>query len=127
MLSMWIYKRFLLLLLAYGGVLTAMNLFPKVPVWAFSSFLGEVIFSPLKLLIAIILFVIGFLAYSLFVRDVVIMWKTNYSVPFHNPRLISIIIACVSWIHLFIISRMYAFVVLALALWYGIKDVRFNR
>ncbi|KHF40371.1 hypothetical protein [Halalkalibacter okhensis] len=123
MLAIWIYKRVLLLLIAYGGVLVSLSLFPNVPIWAVSSFLGEILFSPFKLLVAIILFISGFLAYSLFVRDVVIIWKTSYSVPFHMPRMFFVIAACLSWIHLFLYNGIGAFIVLGLALWYGIMDV----
>ncbi|WP_332630054.1 hypothetical protein [Halalkalibacter flavus] len=123
MLAIWIYKRFLLLIAAYGGVLVALSLFPRVPVWSLSSFLGEVLFSPLKLLFAVFLFIVGFLAYSLFVRDVIIIWKTSYSVPFHIPRMFFVVAAFLTWIHLFFYNGIAAFIVLGLALWYGIMDV----
>ncbi|ARK30273.1 hypothetical protein [Halalkalibacter krulwichiae] len=120
----WIYKRTLLLLAAFGGVSASASLLPDSPIWSFSSFLGEVLFSPFKLLLAVLLFVLGFLSYSIFVRDVVKIgtskWVT-YSLGF--PKLIFIIISFISILYLIFKIGTIAFIALVLALWYGIMDV----
>jgi hypothetical protein len=123
---MWMYKRVLLLLAAYGSVLGSLTLFPSSPIWSLPSFIGEVIFSPFKLLLAVFLFVLGFLAYSLFVRDIVRIWNPKYAVSLRAPRLLFIILASLTWIHLFVTNWRVALFALALASWYGIMDVEFD-
>ncbi len=123
-MSIWLYKRMLLLLAAYGGALAAMNLFPDVPIWSVSAFLGEVLFSPFKLLIAVLLFTLGFLSYSLFVRDFFIILQPTHFLPFKRVRLLFVIVAFVSWFHLITVSVKLALLVLLLALWYGIMDAQ---
>lgn len=128
MLAMWIYMRVLLLLVAYGGVLVAAQLFPVSPIWSFSSFVGEVLFSPFKLLAAVVLFVVGFLAYSLFVRDIVRLCIPHFSfISMRLPRMFFACAALLSLIHLFMKSGGVALVALMLAVWYGIMDVGFYR
>jgi hypothetical protein len=126
MLAMWMYKRVLLLLAAYGGVLGSLTMFPSSPIWSLSSFIGEVIFSPFKLLLAVFLFVFGFLAYSLFVRDIVMIWNPKYIVSLRTPRLLFVILASLTLIHLFITNWLVALITLVLASWYGIMDVEFE-
>lgn len=123
-LAYWVYKRFILLTVAYGGVLVSISFIPKPSPWSISSFIGEVLFSPLKLLVAILLFVIGFLAYSLFVRDVVRICNPRYyHISFKTTRLFFVFIVILSWIHLLITGGMLALLGLVLALWYGIMDM----
>jgi ABC-type uncharacterized transport system permease subunit len=99
-------------------------MFPTPASWSISTFIGEVLFSPLKLLLAVLLFVVGFLSYSLFVRDVVKMWNPHFSyLTLRKPRISFVILAVITWIHLFTKSGKVALIALGLALWYGIMDV----
>ncbi|WP_332693442.1 hypothetical protein [Halalkalibacter lacteus] len=126
MLALWVYKRVWLLLAAYGGILGSLTMFPNSPIWSLSSFIGEVIFSPFKLLLAVFLFVVGFLAYSLFVRDIIRIWNPDYKVSLRTPRLLFVIMASLSWFHLLITNWRVALFALVLASWYGIMDVKFE-
>ncbi len=68
----------------------------------------------------------GFLSYSLFVRDIVRMWHSDYTVSLRTPRLFFVFIACLSWLHLLITNWLVALFALVLAAWYGIMDVKFE-
>ncbi|GAE35895.1 hypothetical protein [Halalkalibacter akibai] len=127
-LEWWIYKRTLLLLTAYGGIFVSLNMFPDSPIWSISHFIGEVLFSPFKLLLAILLFIVGFLSYSLFVRDGVKIWNPRLSHPIlRTPRMIFIFVATLTWLHLFFKNGKLAVLALGLALWYGIMDVSLEK
>ncbi|WP_227936156.1 hypothetical protein [Alkalihalobacillus deserti] len=127
-MSYWVYKRVLLLLIAYGGILFSVSMLPNPSPWSISSFIGEVLFSPLKLLIAVLLFVIGFLCYSLVVRDIVKIWSPRfYNLSLRTPRLLLAFTAILSWVHLLSKVGMLAWIGLVLALWYGIMDVNLEK
>ncbi|MFC0559845.1 hypothetical protein [Halalkalibacter alkalisediminis] len=127
-MAYWIYKKVLLLLAAYVGILSSVTMIPNPSPWSISSFIGEILFSPLKLLIAVFLFVVGFLSYSLFVRDLVKVYRPRiHDYTLRIPRLFFVLLAILSWLHLLSQGGMLALIGLALALWYGIMDVNLEK
>jgi hypothetical protein len=116
----FLYGRCLLLIAAYGGVSAAIGLFSVPDKWSISQLIGEFLFSPYKLLAAATAFTIGFLAYSRFVQDVL---RFQHYTTLNRIRFLLIILACLSWIHLFTKSWFVALLALILALSYGIMDV----
>ncbi|MCM3713633.1 hypothetical protein [Halalkalibacter oceani] len=127
-MAVWVYIRILLLVTAYGGVAAAASLFPRSPIWELSAFIGEVLFSPFKLLAACLLFIAGFLAYSFFIRDLISSYVPHYTKrPGKRPTLVFGCAALVTFVPLFLSHRFLACFALFLALWYGIMDVGFMR
>ncbi|MCM3763017.1 hypothetical protein M3212_20020 [Alkalihalobacillus oceani] len=122
------YIRVLLLVTAYGGVVAAASLFPRSPIWELSAFIGEVMFSPFKLLAACLLFIAGFLAYSSFVRDLISSCIPHYTKrPGKRAKRVFACAALGSFVPLLLTQGLIACFALFLALWYGIMDVGFMR
>lgn len=114
-----------LLLAGYGGLLAAAVSFPHSHPWSVSLVLGQLIFSPIKLLVAAFMFSIGFLAYSLFVQDLckILFLEKNGRPGESHVRLAFVLVAGVSLIHLFFHHWIVALLGGVFALFYGIMDV----
>ena len=120
----FIYRKCLLLLVAYGGVTATSLIFPKPLAWTLSNLIGEFIFSPYKLLGASLTFIVGFLGYSLFVQDA---FRYMYEIKRDKVSLLFIFLAGLSWIHLVMKGWVIALLTLVLALFYGIMDVNLGK
>ncbi|WP_100407180.1 hypothetical protein [Bacillus solitudinis] len=120
MYSYYVYGKTLLLIAAYGGTVVAINILPPLPEWTLSGIIAEFIFSPFKLLTACLGFMIGFLAYSLFIQDAL---RFVYSIKRNKTVVLFLVLACSSWFDLFLKSWLIALVALSLAFVYGIMDV----
>ncbi|WP_088102245.1 hypothetical protein [Halalkalibacter urbisdiaboli] len=119
-----IYRKCLLLIAAYGGITATATIFPTPPVWTFSHVIGELLFSPHKLLLASLSFIIGFLAYSIFVQDAC---RYLWSIKREPLTLLFIVLASLSWVHLLLKGWVLAVFALSLALTYGIMDVNLEK
>ncbi|MDV2884291.1 hypothetical protein RYX45_03810 [Alkalihalophilus pseudofirmus] len=124
----FIFKKCLLLLTAYGGILTAFKLFPHPRGFGLGELIGAVLFSPFQMLAASFAFVAGFLAYSLFVQDLLktLFQMPRYSVN-HNIRILFLVLAFLSIAHLMYTSWVPALCALILASLYGIMDVNLQK
>ncbi len=119
------YKKLLLLVLAYGGTYGAFSVFPQPRVWRIGEFIGTVLFSPLQILIASFLFIASFLAYSLFVQDLIrLLFLPRVNEKKRREWILFVCLASLSVIHLVVVTNwIFSLPVIILALLYGIMDV----
>ncbi|MDV2683427.1 hypothetical protein RYX56_03460 [Alkalihalophilus lindianensis] len=122
-----VYKKTLLLIIAYGGTLASFSLFPSPRGWGLGEFIGALLFSPLQVLAASFCFVAGFLGYSIFVQDLIrLVYQTHINPLVLKERVLFLLVALLSILHLLFTNWLATFPILILASLYGIMDADLN-
>ncbi|WP_209122557.1 hypothetical protein [Alkalihalobacillus sp. BA299] len=68
----WVSRKVLLFIIGNVCIIISSRTFPSPKLLTFSEWLGELVFSPFSLLGAVILFIVGFMAFAFLVKATII-------------------------------------------------------